>query len=178
MRYYSLTDKSQKATFKEATIRGIAPDGGLYFPEAIPKLSSTFFKDMKGASKAAIAASVLHPYIGSDIPKKLLEAIVEETFDFPFPLVQVTDSIFSLELFHGPTLAFKDVGARFMSRCLGFFLKQTSATCYGACSHFWRYRWRSSLWLLEVEGVKVVILYPAGKVSDMQERQLQPWVRI
>lgn len=172
MRYYSLNNRKITASFKEACIRGIAPDNGLYFPEHIPPLQDSFFDGLKSASKAAIAYYVLQPYIGSDIPKRKLETILEETFDFPFPLVCVSDDIFSLELFHGPTLAFKDVGARFMSRCLGYFLKgttkpitvlvATSGDTGGAVAHGF----------LGVEGVNVVILYPAGKVSDMQERQL------
>lgn len=172
MQYYSLTNKTLKANFKEACIQSIAPDNGLYFPNYIPQLPSIFFNGLKAASKEAIAYDVLQPYIGNDIPKKDLEKILEETFDFPFPLVPVTDGIFSLELFHGPTLAFKDVGARFMSHSLGYFLKgtsqpvtvlvATSGDTGGAVAHGF----------LGVEGVKVVILYPAGKVSDMQERQL------
>lgn len=172
MHYYSLNKQSQAVTFKEATVQGIAPDRGLYFPEKIPKLPSAFFNHLHQSSEVELAYQVLQPYIGNDIPEKDLETILEETFSFPFPLKKMDESIYTLELFHGPTLAFKDVGARFMSRCLGYFLKNnkrpitvlvaTSGDTGGAVAHGF----------YNVPGVEVVILYPKGKVSDVQELQL------
>lgn len=172
MLYHSLNGKSKSVSFKEATLNSIAPDNGLYFPEEIPLLQKQFFENIENTSNEAIAFEVMRPYIGNDIPDKELEIILAETFDFPFPLKRVQDSIYSLELFHGPTLAFKDVGARFMSRCMGYFLKNntkpvtvlvaTSGDTGGAVAHGF----------YDVKGVEVVILYPKGKVSEVQELQL------
>ena len=123
MKYYSLNRQSPIADFKEATIRGQAPDKGLYFPEQIPAISKEILENIEGFSNEEIAIEVIAPYVGDTIPKEELQRIVSETINFKFPLRQVSENIFSLELFHGPTLAFKDVGARFMARCLGYFLK-------------------------------------------------------
>jgi threonine synthase len=172
MLYYSTNNQSPKVDFKEATIRGQAPDKGLYFPEMLPTLSEHFIKSIDEYSKEEIALAAIGLFVGKTIPKDVLQKIVEETVNFDFPLVQVREDIFSLELFHGPTLAFKDVGARFMSRCLGYFVKDnnkhitvlvaTSGDTGGAvASGFY-----------DVEGVNVVILYPSGKVSSVQELQL------
>ncbi len=172
MRYFSTNNNSPKADFKEATITGQAPDKGLYFPEVIPVLDKNFVSNIEQYSKEEIAMKVIQPYIGDLIPTKELERIAAETVNFDFPLVEVEENIFSLELFHGPTLAFKDVGARFMSRCLGYFVKDnsqkvtvlvaTSGDTGGAVANGF----------YNVEGVDVVILYPSGKVSSVQELQL------
>jgi threonine synthase len=123
MQYYSLNKISPKVNFKKATIQGQAPDKGLYFPTELPALPKGFFNDIKTYSKEAIALKVIAPYVSDTIPQNILEEIVAKTIAFDFPLVKVDDRISSLELFHGPTLAFKDVGAGFMSRCLGYFAK-------------------------------------------------------
>jgi threonine synthase len=172
MHYYSTNNKSVRANFKEATIQGQAPDKGLYFPSQIPQLSKDFIKGIDRLSKEEIALKVIEPYVGNTIPANELKSIVAETIAFDFPLVPVTDDISSLELFHGPTLAFKDVGARFMSRCLGYFVKNenkkvtvlvaTSGDTGGAVANGF----------YNVDGVNVVILYPSGKVSSTQEVQL------
>jgi threonine synthase len=172
MLYYSLNHKSPKVNFKDATIKGQAPDKGLYFPETIPQLPYGFLKEIHTLSKEAIALQVIQPYVADVIPLKELKRIVEETIAFDFPLVPIQNNIAALELFHGPTLAFKDVGARFMSRCLGYFLKDhdkkvtvlvaTSGDTGGAVASGF----------FDVEGVDVVILYPSGKVSHVQELQL------
>lgn len=172
MQYYSTNKQAPIADFKEATIKGLAPDNGLYYPETIPVLGKEFFDNIASLSKEEIAFRVIQPYVGNTIPEQVLRRIVSETVYFDFPLVKVTDNIFSLELFHGPTLAFKDVGARFMSRCLGHFvagddrevtvLVATSGDTGGAVASGF----------LNVEGVNVVILYPSGKVSGVQEQQL------
>ncbi len=172
MRYFSTNNNSPKVDFKEATIKGQAPDKGLYFPEVIPVLDKGFISEIEQYPKEEIAFKVIQPYIGELIPAKELERIVAETVNFDFPLVKVEEDIFSLELFHGPTLAFKDVGARFMSRCLGYFVKDnkqkvtvlvaTSGDTGGAVANGF----------YNVEGVDVVILYPSGKVSSVQELQL------
>jgi len=173
MKYYSLRHQSPLVDFRTATITGQAPDGGLYFPETIPKLSPGFRRELRSLSKATVALNVMRPYVGRTIPETDLQRICAETVDFEFPLVPVAAGVTALELFHGPTLAFKDVGARFMSRCLGHFAKAgdtppvtvlvaTSGDTGGAVASGF----------LGVPGVEVVILYPAGKVSPVQEQQL------
>ncbi len=121
MKYYSTNKQSESVSFKEATIRGQAPDKGLYFPETIPQIDKSLIDQIEQLSNEEIAFRVIKPYVANEINDDDLFKIVSETVNFPIPLVKVTDNIFSLELFHGPTLAFKDVGARFMSRCLGYF---------------------------------------------------------
>ena len=125
MKYYSTNHISPKVGFREATICGLAPDGGLYFPERIPMLSSGFVENPDGCDYRAEAFQLMRHYVGDAIPDSDLQRIVEETINFDFPLVQVAEDAYSLELFHGPTLAFKDVGARFMSRCLGYFMRDS-----------------------------------------------------
>lgn len=172
MQYYSLNKQAPDVSFKEATILGQAPDKGLYFPRSIPTLDEEFVKQIQAYSKQDLAFKIMLPYVGNAITEEALFQIVSDTIDFEFPLVPINDSISSLELFHGPTLAFKDVGARFMSRCLGYFsqgqtrkitvLVATSGDTGGAVANGF----------LGVEGVDVVILYPSGKVSPVQELQL------
>lgn len=135
MRYYSTNKNSEIVSFKEATIRGQAPDKGLYFPEAIPKIERSLIEDIENLSNEEIAFRVIKPYVGTSIDEEDLFKIVTETINFPIPLVKVNEQIFSLELFHGPTLAFKDVGARFMSRCLGYFLKDEEKKGHGFSGH-------------------------------------------
>jgi len=172
MNYYSLNQQSPKVTFAEAAVRGQAPDKGLYFPEHIPVLPKGFVENIRQYSKEAVGVTVMKPYVGDSIPDDVLNEIIAETINFDFPLVPISNNIGSLELFHGPTLAFKDVGARFMSRCLGYFnrhayhhvtvLVATSGDTGGAVANGF----------LGVDGVDVVILYPSGKVSPIQELQL------
>jgi threonine synthase len=172
MKYYSLNKKSPPVNFKEATIAGQAPDKGLYFPERIPMLPKEWLASLKSKSKGEIGVEVMKPYVGDTISLEVLEKIVSETVNFDFPLVPVTENISALELFHGPTLAFKDVGARFMSRCLEYFSKNatrkitvlvaTSGDTGGAVADGF----------FGVENVEVIILYPSGKVSKVQEMQL------
>jgi threonine synthase len=172
MNYYSTNKQSPKVGFKQATIKGQAPDKGLYFPEQLPILPQDFVRNITSYSKEEIAYQVIRPYVGDSIPEDKLKEIVQETVNFDFPLVEVSKDIYALELFHGPTLAFKDVGARFMSRCLSYFVQDnqqkvtvlvaTSGDTGGAVANGF----------YDVEGVEVVILYPSGKVSSIQELQL------
>ena len=172
MKYYSLNNKSHHVSFQEAVIQGLAPDRGLYFPETISKLPQSFFDKIENLSNVEIAFEAIKQFVGTEIPEAELRQILVATLSFDFPLVKVDDNIFSLELFHGPTMAFKDVGARFMSRCLAYFNKDkevkntvlvaTSGDTGGAVASGF----------LGVKGVEVIILYPSGKVSDIQERQL------
>lgn len=173
MNYYSLNNKNLKVSFQEAVIQGLAPDKGLYFPENVVPISSTFYDEIENLSNETIAFEVIKQFVGDEIPKEVLKKIIIETLSFDFPLVEIEKDLFSLELFHGPTMAFKDVGARFMSRCIAYFNKDkpeskntilvaTSGDTGGAVASGF----------LGVEGVEVVILYPSGKVSDVQEKQL------
>lgn len=172
MQYYSTNNQSPKCDFKAATIQGQAPDKGLYFPEEVPQVSKHLIENITEYSNEEIAYQVMKPYVGDCIPEDVLRQIVSETINFEIPLVHVNENIYSLELYHGPTLAFKDVGARFMSRCLGYFVKNehrkvtvlvaTSGDTGGAVANGF----------FDVDGVEVVILYPSGKVSSVQEKQL------
>ena len=123
MKYYSLNQNAQKVFFEEAVIQGLATDRGLYFPETITPLSQDFFDTIENLSNAEIAFEAIKQFVGDEIPEATLKAIIAETLCFDFPVVEVEKGIYSLELFHGPTMAFKDVGARFMSRCLAYFNK-------------------------------------------------------
>jgi len=172
MKFYSLNKQSKKVNFQTAVTRGIAPDRGLYFPEKITPLSKGFFENIEKYSNEEIAYELIRQFVGDEIPEKELKAIIKNTLSFDFPLVPIEKDIYSLELFHGPTMAFKDVGARFMAQCLSYFNKSnkkevtvlvaTSGDTGGAVASGF----------LGVKGVNVVILYPSGKVSDVQEKQL------
>jgi threonine synthase len=172
MKYYSLNHKAPKTSFKGAVIKGLAPDKGLYFPERITPLPKSFFDKINTLSYNEIAFEAIKQFVSPDIPEAILKQIIAETLSFEFPIVELNKNISTLELFHGPTMAFKDVGARFMARCLGYFnqnnnkevtvLVATSGDTGGAVANGF----------LGVKGVNVVILYPSGKVSDLQEKQL------
>src|SRR5690349_4758857 len=124
MHYYSINDPSLQVGFREAMTLGQAPDKGLFFPSAIPFYSAADLHEMKGLAKEELAFRIMKPYVNGEIPDDALRQITADTVNFPIPLKQVTGDISALELFHGPTLAFKDVGARFMSRCLAWFQKK------------------------------------------------------
>lgn len=172
MNYKSLNKKAPNTSFKDAVIKGIAPDKGLYFPEDITPLPASFFENIDSLSYEEIAFEAIKQFVSPDIPEDVLKTIISETLSFDFPIVEINDKVSTLELFHGPTMAFKDVGARFMARCLGYFnqhnteevtvLVATSGDTGGAVANGF----------LGVKGVNVVILYPSGKVSDIQEKQL------
>ena len=172
MKYYSLSNPTIKKSFENAVVNGIAPDTGLYVPEEIPPLDTSFFEELPQLSNPEMAHTAMAPFVGDEIPQAVLENILKNTLDFDFPVVSIKDNMGSLELFHGPTLAFKDVGARFMAQCLGYFnsknagqvtvLVATSGDTGGAVANGF----------LGVEGIDVVILYPKGNVSKVQEQQL------
>ena len=172
MNYYSLHHKSAKTTFKNAVVNGIAPDRGLYFPDTITPLSKDFIENISEYTNHEIAYKVIQQFVGDEIPAEKLKEIIAKTVSFDFPLVKVADNIASLELFHGPTMAFKDVGAKFMAQCLEYFnqnnaqevtvLVATSGDTGGAVANGF----------LGAKRIQVVILYPSGKVSKVQEKQL------
>lgn len=159
-------------SLEEAVVKGLAPDRGLYMPERLPRLPEEFFRRLPEMSLPEMAVEVATALFGEDVDAEKLKALTEETLDFPIPLVKAADGKYSLELFHGPTLAFKDVGARFMARLLGYFnrdnkdrtvnvLVATSGDTGSAVANGF----------LGVEGVRVFVLYPKGKVSRIQESQ-------
>jgi threonine synthase len=173
MKYYSLNNKEYHSNFENAVVRGLAPDKGLYFPERIPQLSSEFISNLKSLNSTEIGMHVISPFVSNEIPETELQKILEETLSFNFPVKKIEPDVSVLELFHGPTLAFKDVGARFMAGSLGYFIKKgnlgkvtvlvaTSGDTGGAVANGF----------LGVDGIDVVILYPKGKVSEIQEKQL------
>ena len=172
MKYYSTNHQASDATLQEAVVKGLASDKGLFMPYEIKALSQSFYDQIENLSFQEIAYQVADAFFGEDIPAETLKQIVYDTLNFDAPVVKVKENIYSLELFHGPTLAFKDVGGRFMARLLGYFIKQegqkqvnvlvaTSGDTGSAVANGF----------LGVEGVHVYVLYPKGKVSDIQEKQ-------
>lgn len=173
MRYYSTNGAASEVTLKEAIIKGLAPDKGLYMPESIKTLPAAFFKNIGGLSLQEIAYAVADSLFGEDVDADVLKRIVYDALNFDIPLHKVADRRYCLELYHGPTLAFKDVGARFMARMLGYFNAQdsdkrpvnvlvaTSGDTGSAVANGF----------LGVDGVHVYVLYPKGKVSHIQESQ-------
>lgn len=172
MMYYSTNKNADRATLQEAVVKGLASDRGLFMPDVIKQLPEDFFENMKDLSFQEIAYVVADAFFGEDVDAASLKEIVYDTLNFDVPLIHVHDNIYSLELFHGPTLAFKDVGARFMSRLLGYFIKKegqkevnvlvaTSGDTGSAVANGF----------LGVDGIRVYVLYPKGKVSPIQECQ-------
>ena len=181
MNYYSTNGKAPIADLQKAVVKGLAEDRGLYMPEEIYKLPKAFIDDMPKMAFQDIAYNVAQNFFGDDVDGDALQDIVYDTLQFDCPVVKVTDNIFALELFHGPTLAFKDVGARFMARLLGYFLRQGGGD---ACGETASHRTVNVLvatsgdtgsavanGFLGVEGIHVYVLYPKGKVSPIQECQ-------
>ena len=180
MQYYSTNHKAPKADLRKAVVKGLAEDRGLYMPEKIYKLPKAFFDDMPTLSFHDIAFNVAASFFGDDIDLDALQDLVYETLSFDCPIVKVEENIYALELFHGPTLAFKDVGARFMARLLQYFLRQGSVggENSSACETVNVLVATSgdtgsavANGFLGVEGIHVYVLYPKGKVSPIQECQ-------
>lgn len=172
MQYYSTNKKALPATLEEAVVKGLASDKGLFMPWTIKPLSQDFYDNIDRMSFQEIAYHVADAFFGEDVPADTLKQIVYDTLNFDVPLVKVKENIYSLELFHGPTLAFKDVGGRFMARLLGYFIRKegkkqvnvlvaTSGDTGSAVANGF----------LGVEGIHVYVLYPKGKVSEIQEKQ-------
>ena len=171
MQFYSTNSPDIKVSLKEAVLRGLAADKGLYMPEYIPQLENSFFDDIENKSLQEIGFEVLKPFFCPDIPEDKFKALVDDALDFEIPAVKINEDIYSLELFHGPTLAFKDVGARFMARILSHFVSDrekeinilvaTSGDTGSAVANGF----------YKVPGIKVFVLYPKGLVSEVQEKQ-------
>lgn len=171
MNYFSTRNKSKSYTFQEAMTLGLAPDGGLFVPEFIPKLDAEFLDKLPSLNRIEMALEIMQLFTGDEIDRESLRAIISKTLSFDFPLSKVDDDVYSLELFHGPTAAFKDVGATFLANAMGYFAKDakeinvlvaTSGDTGSAVANGFH----------KVKGVNVSILYPSGKVSELQEKQL------
>lgn len=178
MKYYSTNKQENNVSLEDAVVKGLAIDKGLYMPNVIKVLPQEFYDQIDTLSFQEIAYRVADASFGEDVPAYTLKQIVYDTLSFDVPLVKVTDNIFSLELFHGPTLAFKDVGGRFMARLLGYFIRKegkrqvnvlvaTSGDTGSAVANGF----------LGVEGIHVYVLYPKGKVSEIQENNSLRWGR-
>lgn len=170
MKFYSTNNPEHKTDLKTAVLKGLAPDKGLYMPESIPTLPKEFWNNIKGKTMGEIGFEMLKPFFCPTIPETDFKLMVDDAFNFPVPVVKVSDNISTLELFHGPTLAFKDVGARFLARVMSYFadtqneinvLVATSGDTGSAVANGF----------LGVKGVKVHVLYPSGLVSKLQELQ-------
>ena len=172
MLYRSLNKESQSVNFETALKNGLAKDGGLFYPEKIKKLDKSFLENLHNYSNIDIAFQVIKQFIGDEINEKDLKVIIKNTIDFDFPLIEIENNIQTLELFHGPTLAFKDVGARFMANCLAYFNKSNSEITTVIVATSGDTGAAVANGFLDVKGTNVVILYPKNMVSDIQERQL------
>jgi threonine synthase len=171
MKYYSTNNRNLKVSLREAVLQGLASDNGLFMPEHISTLPKDFFDTLPEMSFADIAYAVAHTIFGSDVDSSELRKITRHTITFDAPVVEIEESIFALELFHGPTLAFKDFGARFMSRMLGHFAEQQERDVYILVATSGDTGSAVANGFYKVPGTRVVVLYPSGKVSDIQEKQ-------
>ena len=175
MKFYSTNNKAYQVSFEEAVFNSLPKDNGLFYPTILPQLDPFWLQNLKNISKVEIGLKVASQFIGDEIPFSRLEQIVEETVDFDIPLRKISHQIAALELFHGPTWAFKDVGARFLSRCMAYFIEgstkkttilvATSGDTGGAVASGF----------FNIPGINVKILYPKGKVSEVQRKQLTTW---
>ncbi len=171
MKYFSTNNKSLKVSLKEAVLKGLANDKGLFMPEKIPILPASFFFELSRKKFPDISFEVALALFGEDISKKELKALTYDAINFETPLVQVHDNIYSLELFHGPTLAFKDVGARYMARMLKYFTQDFTREIHVLVATSGDTGSAVANGFLGVEGIKVHVLYPKGLVSSLQEKQ-------
>lgn len=172
MKYFSTKGTVEPVSFQEVIFKGLPDDNGLFMPEEIPQLPSSFFDGISELTLPEIGFEVIRPFVDGEIPDEQLKVILEDTLSFDIPLVKIKDGVYSLELFHGPTLAFKDVGARFLARSLSYFTKQqekkltvlvaTSGDTGSAVANGF----------YNVPNIEVIILYPSGKVSAFQEQQM------
>jgi threonine synthase len=172
MHFYNINKPSEKVSFRQSVLQGAASGKGLYFPERIPTISRKILDEMDRMELWQMAREVMQPFVEGDFSEKELEDVCRNAFNFPIPLVPVADRLYSLELYHGPSLAFKDVGARFLSQVLRKFsddqtgeitvLVATSGDTGSAVAQSF----------LHVDGIRVVLLYPSGKVSKLQEQTL------
>ncbi|MCR9131997.1 MAG: threonine synthase [bacterium] len=172
MKYYSTKGTVEPVNFQEAIFRGLPADNGLFMPEKIPVLPSSFFDELSTKSLPEIGFEVLRHFVDGEIPDETLEELVADTLSFDIPLTRINDSVYALELFHGPTMAFKDVGARFLARCLSYFTQKKSNQLTVLVATSGDTGSAVANGFFNVDGIEVVILYPSGKVSGFQEQQM------
>lgn len=175
MRYYSTRNRNHTATLREAVFRGLAPDGGLYLPEKFDLLPAAFFDEIDALPFGEINFRAAKALCGDNVPDGTLRKITDEAVNFPLPAVQIEPGIYSLELFHGPTLAFKDVGARFTARLLGYFAEAENEKIKVIVATSGDTGSAVAAGFFGVPGIEVFILYPEGRVSPIQEKQLTTW---
>ncbi|UCS95314.1 threonine synthase [Echinicola marina] len=169
MKFYSTNNKDHQVSLREAVIKGLAPDQGLYMPEQIPQLPAEFYEQLPGMSFRDIGYKVIGELFGADLDDAQIKDLVDHTLSFDAPLVKVEDNVYSLELFHGPTLAFKDFGARFCSKLMSLLVGEEKVRVLVATSGDTGSAVANGFY--KVPGVEVIILYPSGKVSALQEQQ-------
>jgi len=172
MKLYSTNNPGLKVSFREAVFNSLPADKGLYMPHSIPKLDDDFIKNLNQYSLPEIAFHVAETLLHDDIPSADLKRIIDDAINFPAPVIQLKDNTYVIELFHGPSLAFKDFGARFMSRVMGYFLKKGEKTLNVLVATSGDTGGAVALGFLGVPNTQVTILYPKGKVSPIQELQL------
>jgi threonine synthase len=172
MKYYSTKNKDLRKSFREAVIEGLPDDNGLFMPEFIPPLPEGYFENIQSKSLKEIAYDILYPFVGQDLSENQLKGIIEKTFCFDFPLHKIKDNMYALELFHGPSYAFKDVGATFLALCLEEFYKEAQEKCTILVATSGDTGGAVASAFSKVKNIEVVILYPSGKVSELQEKQL------
>jgi len=172
LKFYSTNKKSKEVSFKEAVIKGIADDGGLFMPASFPVLPKKFFDEIENLSFQEICFEVANTIIGDEIPSKTLQSIINNAINFKAPIVKLNNNIGVLELFHGPTLAFKDFGARFMAEALSYFSKENKKNITILVATSGDTGSAVANGFLNSKGIKVFLLYPEGKVSHIQEMQL------
>ena len=171
MQFYSTNSKALNVNFEEAVRSGLAPDGGLFMPEEIKKLPREFWNDFHDKSFVDTSFQIAAHFLQGSLPEAALKKIIEHTLQFEAPLISIEENIFSLELFHGPTLAFKDFGARFLSGVMGYLAKQRSSEMTILVATSGDTGSAVANGFLNVPGTRVVVLYPSGKVSEIQEKQ-------
>ncbi|MCL1667016.1 threonine synthase [Elizabethkingia ursingii] len=172
MKYYSTRGK-HSVNIQQAVLNGLADDGGLYMPAYIPQLPASFFENIENKSLPEIGFEVAKLFLEDSVPDEILKEMINEVLNFDIPVVPVHDNIYSIELFHGPTLAFKDVGARFMARLMSYYADGNSMKVVAATSGDTGSAVAAGFY--NVPGINVYILYPKGKVSPLQEKQLTTW---
>lgn len=172
MKYYSTNNKNKFFSLEESVMKGLADDGGLFMPESIPNLGKSFFENLEKNSFAETALEVSKHFVGDEIPQTRLEEIVTNAINFPAPIVEIDKNLFVLELFHGPTLAFKDFGARFMAKTMSYFAQKENSYLNILVATSGDTGSAVANGFYDTPGINVYILYPKGKVSKIQEQQL------